>query len=215
MFSLRRQWRLSASAVAGIRMMPSLQLARYLQERANGKSVEEACFWSGIGRGEAELHEADIASGELELPRARAPAREGGQSGEEMSMEDVQTSIRVNDGPEVPIDLKKDINDPANAGAKEAISGMFEKPATDTGQRLKLYIERAERLDDEIKDLNSDKSELFQEMKSNGFDTKTVKRIIKLRKMEPHARQEAEALLQTYMNAIGMTPIEQAIALAA
>jgi uncharacterized protein (UPF0335 family) len=52
-------------------------------------------------------------------------------------------------------------------------------------------------------------------MKSNGFDTKTVKRIIKLRKMEPHARQEAEALLQTYMNAIGMTPIEQAIALAA
>jgi uncharacterized protein (UPF0335 family) len=132
-----------------------------------------------------------------------------------MSMDDVQTSIRVGDGPEVAIDLKKDIDDPANAEAKEAIGGMFAKPATDTGQRLKLYIERAERLDDEIKDLNSDKTELFQEMKSNGFDTKTVKRIIKLRKMEPHARQEAEALLQTYMNAIGMTPIEQAIALAA
>jgi uncharacterized protein (UPF0335 family) len=52
-------------------------------------------------------------------------------------------------------------------------------------------------------------------MKSQGFDTKTVKRIIKLRKMEPHARVEAEALLSTYMDAVGMTPIETAIALAA
>jgi uncharacterized protein (UPF0335 family) len=92
---------------------------------------------------------------------------------------------------------------------------MDTKPATDTGQRLRLFIERVERLDEEIKGLNEDKSEVFQEMKATGFDTKTVKRIIKLRKMEPQARQEAEALLQTYMNAIGMTPIEQAIALAA
>lgn len=130
-------------------------------------------------------------------------------------MEDVQTSIRVGDGPEVPIDLSKDISDPENAGAKEQITGMFSKPATDTGQRLKLFIERAERLDEEIKELNADKSELFKEMKSEGFDTPTIKRIIKLRKMDTHARQEAEALLSTYMDAIGMTPIEQAIALAA
>jgi len=196
-------------------MVPSLQLANYLQLRALGASVSDAAFESGIELGEAELHERAIESGELELPRARARAREDHQPGEEVTMEDVQTSIRVGDGPEVPIDLKKDINDPANAGAKEQIGAMIPKPATDTGQRLKLFIERAERLDEEIKGLNSDKSDLFQEMKSDGFDTKTIKRIIKLRKMEPHARQEAEALMQTYMNAIGMTPIEAAIALAA
>jgi uncharacterized protein (UPF0335 family) len=83
------------------------------------------------------------------------------------------------------------------------------------GEKLRLFIERVERLEEEITGLNSDKSDVFQEAKSDGFDTKTIKRIIKLRKMEPHAHQEAEALLETYMNALGMTPIEAAIALAA
>jgi uncharacterized protein (UPF0335 family) len=134
-------------------------------------------------------------------------------------MDDVTTSIRVGDGPEVPIDLKKDLDAPENAAAKEQLRECVEavvgKPATAVGEDLRRYIERAERLDDEISGLNSDKSDLFKEMKSNGFDTKTIKRIIKLRKMEPHARREAEALIETYMNALGMTPIEQAIALAA
>jgi hypothetical protein len=49
--------------------MPSFNLQRYLAARASGASVEEACATSGIGMGEAELHEADIASGELELPK--------------------------------------------------------------------------------------------------------------------------------------------------
>jgi uncharacterized protein (UPF0335 family) len=195
--------------------MPSRQLVTYLQLRADGATVGVAAEQSTIGLVEARLHEEDIASGALELPRARARAREGNQPGEGEVMEDVKTSIRVGDGPEVPIDLKKDLDAPENAGAKEQIGGMFKKPATDTGARLKLYIERVERLDEEIKGLNSDKSDLFTEMKSDGFDTKTIKRILKLRKMEPHERQEAEALLQTYMDAIGMTPIEQAIALAA
>jgi uncharacterized protein (UPF0335 family) len=146
-------------------------------------------------------------------PHARAPAREEPPK-EEAIMDDVTTTIRVGDGPEVPINLDN-IDDPANAEAKEQIAGMFSRPGTDTGQRLKLYIERVERLDEEIRGLNEDKSELFKEMKSSGFDTKTVKRIIKLRKMGTQERQEAEALIQTYMDAIGMTPIEAAIALAA
>lgn len=133
-------------------------------------------------------------------------------------MDDVTTTIRVGDGPEIPINLD-DPDAPENADAKEAlgrfIGDAIGKPATDTGERLKCYIERVERLDEEIKGLNEDKSDLFKEMKSNGFDTATIKRILKLRKMEPHKRQEAEALLSTYMDAIGMTPIEQAIALAA
>lgn len=196
--------------------MPSLQLHEYLRLRADGVPVEEAAERSTIGLQEARLWEEDIEAGEVELPRARA--REGEQTGE-TAMEDVKTSIRLGDGPEVPIDLKKDINDPANAEAKEVISGVVgaavDRAATDTGQRLKLFIERVERLDEEIKGLNADKSDLFKEMKSDGFDTATIKRIIKLRKMDARARQEAEALLSTYMDAIGMTPIEQAIAIAA
>lgn len=196
------------------RRMPSVQLTTYLQARADGATVAFACEQSGIGLGEAQLHEADIAAGELQLPDPRARAREG-EPPKERAMDDVKTSIRVGNGPEVPIDLTKGLDDLENATAKEQMGGMFGTPATNTGEQLKRYIERAERLDEEIKDLNADKSDLFKEMKSNGFDTKTIKRIIKLRKMEPHARQEAEALLSTYMDAIGMTPIETAIALAA
>ena len=194
--------------------MPSFQLQHYLQLRADGVRVDTAAEASGIGLAEARLHEEDIANGALELPHARAGAREDEQSGETI-MDDVMTTIRVGDGPEVPIDLNKDIGDPDNAEAKEQMAGMFANPGTDTGQRLKLHIERAERLDEEIRALNEDKSDLFKEMKSDGFDTKTIKRIIKLRKMEPHDRRVAEQLLSTYMDAIGMTPIEQAIALAA
>lgn len=197
--------------------MPSAQLTHYLQLRGHGAEVEVAAAQAGIPIIEAQLTETAVQRGELSIPRACAPARprESNQPREETSMDDVTTSIRVGDGPEVPIDLGKDLDDPSNAGAKEQIGAMFAKPATDTGERLKRYIERVERLDAEIKDLNEDKSDLFKEMKSNGFDTTTIKRILKLRKMEAHERQEAEALLQTYMSAIGMTPIEQAIALAA
>jgi uncharacterized protein (UPF0335 family) len=82
-------------------------------------------------------------------------------------------------------------------------------------EQLRLFIERIERLEEEKKGIADDVKDVYAEAKSNGYDTKTVKRLIKLRGMEPHKRQEAEALLQTYMDAIGMTPIEAAIALAA
>src|SRR5438128_7351891 len=125
--------------------------------------------------------------------------------------DDIKTSIRVGDGPEVPIDLKKGIDHPENADAKEQMAGVIAnalgKPATDTGQRLKLFIERVERLEEEKRGLTDDIADVLKEAKSNGFDTKTIKRILKLRKMQPHERREAEALLDTYMNAIGMTPI--------
>jgi uncharacterized protein (UPF0335 family) len=193
----------------------SVQLDRYLAERAVGSSIEDACFVSGIDAAEAKLIEQAIAKGELELPHAGAHVHvhEGGQS-TEGSMENVTTTMRINGGPEIPVSLD-DANAPENAAAKAAIGEMFQNPATDTGQRLKLFIERAERLDAEIRDLNEDKSEVFKEAKNDGFDTKAIKQIIKLRKMKPHERQTQEAVLQTYMDALGMTPIEAAIALAA
>lgn len=86
---------------------------------------------------------------------------------------------------------------------------------TVAADQLRLFIERVERLEEEKKGIGQDIADVLQEAKSNGFDTKTIKRILKLRKMSTHERQEAEALLSTYLDAIGMTPIEQAIALAA
>lgn len=199
--------------------MPSVQLERYLQERADGKSVEEACFWSGIGLGEAALHEADIESGELELPLARAPAREGDQPGE-TKMEDVRTTIRVGDGPEVPIDLGKDISDPDNAEAKAAISGVVAEALNATSGQvdadaLRLFIERVERLKEEIRGLNDDVRDIYAEARAHGYDKKAMQRIVKLREMEPEKLRAGEEILTLYMSALGMTPIETAIALAA
>jgi uncharacterized protein (UPF0335 family) len=87
--------------------------------------------------------------------------------------------------------------------------------STAAGEKLRLFIERVERLEEEKKGITDDIADVLQEAKSNGYCTKTIKRILKLRKMQPHELQEAEALLSTYMNALGMTPIEEAIALAA
>jgi uncharacterized protein (UPF0335 family) len=110
---------------------------------------------------------------------------------------------------------RRALDDPANAEAKEQIAGMFSRPGTDTGARLKLYIERVERLDEEIKGLNEDKSDLFKEMKGRRLRHEDHQAHHQAAEDGPHERQEAEALLQTYMDAIGMTPIEAAIALAA
>lgn len=94
--------------------MPSLQLARYLQMRALGASIVDAAADSGIGLLEAGLTEKAIERGDLEMP----------DQPRENVMEDVKTSIRVGDGPEVPIDLKKGIDDPSNAEAKEQMEGL-------------------------------------------------------------------------------------------
>lgn len=81
--------------------------------------------------------------------------------------------------------------------------------------QLRLFIERIERIEEERQGLAADKSDVFQEAKSQGFDTATMKRVIKLRKMEPHTLQEADALLTTYLSALGMTDVEQPLGLAA
>lgn len=69
---------------------------------------------------------------------------------------------------------------------------------------LRLLIERAERLEDEKKGIGDDIKDVFAEAKSKGYDVKTMRAVMKLRKMEPHHRQEAEALLDTYKAALGL-----------
>ncbi|CUS43252.1 DUF2312 domain-containing protein [Sphingomonas sp. QA11] len=70
--------------------------------------------------------------------------------------------------------------------------------------QLRLFIERIERLEEEKKGIADDIKDVYAETKSNGFDVKTIRTIVKLRKMEKHHRDEAEMLLETYKTALGL-----------
>ena len=71
-------------------------------------------------------------------------------------------------------------------------------------ERLRLLIERIERLEEEKKGIGDDIKDVYLEAKATGYDPKIMRQIIRLRKMQPHDRQEMEAILQTYLSALGM-----------
>ena len=73
-----------------------------------------------------------------------------------------------------------------------------------TAEQLRLFIERIERLEEEKKGLNDDIKDVYSEARANGYDVETMRAIIRLRRLESHIRQEAEALLETYKNALGI-----------
>ncbi|MEC9152807.1 MAG: DUF2312 domain-containing protein [Pseudomonadota bacterium] len=73
-----------------------------------------------------------------------------------------------------------------------------------TGERLKSLIERVERLEEEKAALAEDIREVYSEAKGSGFDVKIMRQIVRLRKMDTSDRQEQEAILDTYMAALGM-----------
>ena len=73
-----------------------------------------------------------------------------------------------------------------------------------SAEQLRLFIERIERLEEDKKGLADDIKDVYAEAKGTGFDTKTMRAIVRLRKMEKAARQEAEALLDTYKTALGL-----------
>jgi uncharacterized protein (UPF0335 family) len=70
--------------------------------------------------------------------------------------------------------------------------------------QLRLFIERIERLEDEKKGMSDDIKDVYLEAKSQGYDPKTMRAIVRLRKREKNARDEAEALLETYKSALGL-----------
>ncbi len=72
-------------------------------------------------------------------------------------------------------------------------------------EQLKLFIERIESLEEEKRGIADDIKGVFAEAKSNGYDVKTMRTIIRLRRMDNNARAEMEALLETYMSALGLT----------
>jgi uncharacterized protein (UPF0335 family) len=70
--------------------------------------------------------------------------------------------------------------------------------------QLRLLIERIERLEDEKKGISDDIKDVYLEAKATGYDPKIIRNIVRLRKMPAHDRQEMEAILQTYLAALGM-----------
>lgn len=72
-------------------------------------------------------------------------------------------------------------------------------------QRLRLFIERWERLDEEKKGIADDQKDVMAEAKASGYDTKIMRHMIKLRKMETHTRQEWDALVETYRAELGLS----------
>lgn len=73
-----------------------------------------------------------------------------------------------------------------------------------SAEQLRLFIERIERLEEEKRGTQDDIKDVYAEAKSTGFDVKTMRSIVRLRRMEKHHRDEADALLETYRNALGL-----------
>ncbi len=77
-------------------------------------------------------------------------------------------------------------------------------PGGVAGDQLRAFVERIERLEEDKKQISEDIKDVYAEAKGNGFDTKVIRKIISLRKRDYAERQEEEAILELYMQALGM-----------
>lgn len=84
------------------------------------------------------------------------------------------------------------------AAVKEDHAHSFAK------EQLKAIVERIERLEEEKKTISDDIRDVFAEAKGNGFDTKALRTIVRMRKQDAEERQEQETILETYLQALGM-----------
>jgi uncharacterized protein (UPF0335 family) len=86
-----------------------------------------------------------------------------------------------------------------------AAPAVKEKPATRFAKdQLKAIVERIERLEEEKKAIADDIRDVYAEAKGNGFDVKTLRTVVRLRKQDKNDRAEQEAILETYLHALGM-----------
>jgi uncharacterized protein (UPF0335 family) len=87
----------------------------------------------------------------------------------------------------------------ANAAAKDdQPTRRFAK------DHLKAFVERVERLEEEKKTIADDIRDVYAEAKGNGFDVKAMRTVVRLRKQDVNERKEQEAILETYLHALGM-----------
>ena len=95
-------------------------------------------------------------------------------------------------------------NDMTNQAVAEVPTDGTSDVGGVVGKRLLSFIERIERLEEEKTELMEDIKEVYGESKATGFDTKILKQIVKLRKMDIEKRREADELLELYKTAVGM-----------
>lgn len=72
--------------------------------------------------------------------------------------------------------------------------------------QLRAFIERIERLEEEKKTIAEDIKEVYGEAKAMGYDTKVLRKVVSIRKLDQNERMEQEAILDTYLAALGMLP---------
>jgi uncharacterized protein (UPF0335 family) len=90
---------------------------------------------------------------------------------------------------------------PATASASVAKENGVHRFAKD---QLKAFVERVERLEEEKKAIADDIRDVYAEAKGNGYDVKVMRTVVRLRKQDKHERAEHEAILETYLHALGM-----------
>ena len=90
------------------------------------------------------------------------------------------------------------------------------RPGDVAGDQLRAVVERIENIENEIKELTEAKKEIYLEAKGNGFDVKTLREVIRVRKQDQKERDEQETLLEVYLQAIKVSsPVAKAGAKAA
>ena len=81
---------------------------------------------------------------------------------------------------------------------------MSDTEAMAADDRLRLLIERIERLEEEKKGISDDIKDVYLEAKATGYDPKAMRTVVRIRKMKPDDRKEQEAILEVYKNALGI-----------
>lgn len=92
----------------------------------------------------------------------------------------------------------------ANNHLETLVSDIIDDTQAVAVGQLRSFIERIERLEEEKKTISDDIKDVYAECKGSGFDTKAVRSVIRLRKKEENERQEEEAMIQLYKDALGM-----------
>jgi uncharacterized protein (UPF0335 family) len=83
-------------------------------------------------------------------------------------------------------------------------------PVDVSGDQLRTIVERIEKIEEEIGELNEGKREIFQEAKGNGFDIKVIREIVRLRKQDQKEREDHESLLEVYLRAMKGSRVSKA-----
>ena len=91
------------------------------------------------------------------------------------------------------------------AAATATAAAKDEQPAHRFAKdQLKAFVERIERLEEEKKAIADDVRDVYAEAKANGYDVKALRKVVRMRKQDVNERKEQEAILETYLHALGM-----------